>query len=317
MVHPILFHIGPITLYSYGLMMATAFLIANYFLNIELRRRGFDSRIGGQITIIALIGGVAGSKLFSLLENWGDFVRDPIGQAFSPSGLTFYGGFLVVMAWLYIYFKRKGLRFALFADILSPLAMLGYGIGRIGCQVSGDGDYGVPSHLPWAMNYANGTAKPTYTLIEYFQRNPVQRAAWHYDSLASITVGHDAFGRISRFDQIVTMQPTPIYEAIFCVIAFWLVWRNRQKFDAQIGKLFSLILVIMGAERLLVEFIRLNPLYWGLSMAQWISLVMIPVGTYMLLFYYPRKEAELAREASLANAASAPMRASPQKTSVF
>ncbi len=295
-------------------MLATAFLVANYFLAIELRRRGYDPRIGGQITLIALIGGVAGSKLFSLLENWGDFIRDPIGQAFSPSGLIFYGGFIVVLIWLYIYFKRKSLRFGIFADMLAPLMLLGYGIGRLGCQVSGDGDYGTPSHLPWAMTYANGTAKPHDALFEFFQRNPIQRAAWHYDSLSAITVGHDAFGRISRFDQIVTLQPTPIYEFLFCVIAFWLIWRNRQKFDAQVGKLFSLILVIMGGERLAVEFIRLDPLYAGLSMAQWISIVMIPVGAFMLLFYYPRQKAMLEREASLANAVS-PVPASKQNIS--
>ncbi|MFI5202261.1 MAG: prolipoprotein diacylglyceryl transferase [Candidatus Kapaibacterium sp.] len=316
-MHPILFHIGPVTLYSYGLMLATAFIVASYFLSVELSRRGLDPRIGGQITIIALIGGVAGSKLFSILENWGDFVRDPIGQTFSPAGLTFYGGFLVAMAWIYFYLKRKGLRFALFADMISPLVLLAYGIGRIGCQLAGDGDYGIPSRLPWAMSYPNGTAKPTYTLLEYFQQNPVQRAAWHYDSLASITVGQDQFGRISRFDQIVTVHPAPIYETLFCVIAFYFIWTNRKKFDAQIGKVFSIVLVVMGVERLLIEFIRINPLYWGLSMAQWISLIMIPVGSYMLIFHYPRKEAALAREASLANAVSPPMRASPQKTSIF
>ena len=306
-MHPILFHIGPITLYSYGLMLATAFIVASYFLSIELSRRGLDQRIGGQITIIALIGGIAGSKLFSILENWGDFARDPIGQMFSPAGLTFYGGFLVAMAWIYFYVKRKGLRFALFADMTSPLVLLAYGIGRIGCQLAGDGDYGIPSRLPWAMSYPNGTAKPTYTLLEYFQRNPVQRAAWHYDSLASITVGHDAFGRISRFDQVVTVHPAPIYETLFCVIAFYFIWTNRKKFDAQLGKVFSIVLVVMGVERLLIEFIRINPLYWELSMAQWISLGMIIAGGYMLLFFYPHRRASIP---------SPQIQTTPQKTSV-
>jgi phosphatidylglycerol---prolipoprotein diacylglyceryl transferase len=287
-MHPILFHIGPITLYSYGLMLAVAFIVASYFLSIELHRRGLDPRLGGQITIIALIGGVAGSKLFSILENWGDFIRDPIGQTFSPAGLTFYGGFLVAMAWIYFYIKRKGLRFALIADMISPLVLLAYGIGRIGCQLAGDGDYGIPSRLPWAMSYPNGTAKPTYTLIDYFRMYPAQRSAWHYDSLASITVGQDPFGRISRFDQVVTVHPAPLYETLFCVIAFIFIWSNRKKFDAQIGKVFSIVLVVMGIERLLIEFIRINPLYWGLSMAQWISIGMIIAGGYMLLFHYPR-----------------------------
>src|SRR3954471_10747758 len=110
-MYPVLFKIGPITLYSFGLMMATAFLVANYFFTKELIRRGFDQRMSGQITIIALIGGVAGSKLFSVLEDWSAFMHDPVGQLFSPAGLTFYGGFLVAMGWIFLYIKRKGLRF--------------------------------------------------------------------------------------------------------------------------------------------------------------------------------------------------------------
>ena len=288
-MYPILFHLGPITLYTYGLMVAVAFLITSYLFTLELQRRGLDPKMGGQITIIALIGGIAGSKLFSILENWSDFVHDPFGQAFSPAGLTFYGGFIVVTIWLYFYLRAKKFRFVLFADILSPLVLLGYGIGRIGCQLSGDGDYGIPSHLPWAMTYPNGTAKPTSALAEYFVRYPAERAAWHYDSLASITVGHDVFGRISRFDQVTTVHPAPVYETIVCVIAFLIIWPMRKKFAPQLGKMFSVILVVMGIERLLVEFLRLNPLYWGLSMAQWISIAMIIAGGYMLLFVYPRK----------------------------
>jgi phosphatidylglycerol:prolipoprotein diacylglycerol transferase len=293
-MYPVLFHIGPITLYSFGLMMAVAFLTANYFFTVELRRRGLDERMAGQVTIIALIGGVAGSKLFSIVENWSDFARDPMGQLFSPAGLTFYGGFLVAMAWIYFYVKRKGLRFALFADMIAPTVLLAYGIGRIGCQLAGDGDYGIPSRLPWAMSYTQGTAKPTYTLADYFQTHAAERAAWHYDSLASITVGRDQLGeRISRFDEIVTVHPAPLYETLFCAIAFYFIWTNRKKFDNEIGKVFSITVVVMGFERLMIEFIRINPLYWGLSMAQWISIALMMIGGYMLGVYYPRRKPAL------------------------
>src|SRR5580704_6659674 len=224
-MHPVLFHIGPITLYSFGLMMATAFLVASYFFTVELKRRGLDERMAGQITIICLIGGVAGSKLFSVLENWSDFIHDPRGQLFSPAGLTFYGGFIVCTIWVYFYVKRKKLSFLLFADMIAPVVLLAYGIGRIGCQLAGDGDYGIPSTLPWAMSYPQGTAKPTYTLIDYFKTHPLERAQLHYDSLAAITVGHDQMGgRISRFDEIVTVHPAPVYETLFCVIAFYFIW---------------------------------------------------------------------------------------------
>jgi phosphatidylglycerol:prolipoprotein diacylglycerol transferase len=290
-MHPVLFHIGPITLYSFGLMMATAFLVASYFFTLELKRRGLDERMAGQITIICLIGGIAGSKLFSILENWSDFMHDPRGQLFSPAGLTFYGGFIVAALWIFFYVRRKGLRFLLFADMIAPVVLLAYGIGRIGCQLAGDGDYGIPSRLPWAMSYPQGTAKPTYTLIDFFKSHPLERAQWHYDSLATITVGRDEMGgRISRFDEIVTVHPAPVYETLFCVIAFYFIWTNRKKFDGEIGKVFSITLIVMGVERLLIEFIRINPLYWGLSMAQWISIAMIIAGGYMLAFYFPKRK---------------------------
>jgi phosphatidylglycerol:prolipoprotein diacylglycerol transferase len=288
-MHPILFRIGPVTLYSFGLMMAAAFLTANYFFSKELARRGLDPRIAAQIFLICMIGGVAGSKLFSVVENWSDFVRDPIGQLFSPAGLTFYGGFLVAMAWIYMYVKRKGLRFALFADMIAPTVLLAYGIGRIGCQLAGDGDYGIPSNLPWAMSYPQGTAKPTYALADYFKTHPIERAQLHYDSLASITVGRDEMGgRISRFDEVVRVHPAPAYETLFCAIAFYFIWKYRKKYEAEIGKIFAITAVVMGFERLMIEFIRINPLYLGLSMAQWISVGLMAVGGYMLAIYYPR-----------------------------
>jgi phosphatidylglycerol---prolipoprotein diacylglyceryl transferase len=290
-MYPVLFHIGPITLYSFGLMMAVAFLTANYFFTKELARRGLDIKLAGQITIIALIGGIAGSKLFSVLENWQDFTHDPMGQLFSPAGLTFYGGFIVATVWIYVYVKRKRLNFKLFADILAPTVLLAYGIGRIGCQLAGDGDYGIPSNLPWAMSYPQGTAKPSVTLIDYYKIHPIERAQVHYDSLTSITVGRDQLGqRISAFDEIVKVHPAPVYETLFCVLAFVIIWNMRKRFDDQIGGVFAITLIVMGAERLAIEFIRINPLYWGLSMAQWISIAMIVVGTAMLLRPKPQIE---------------------------
>ncbi len=291
-MHPILFRIGPVTLYSFGLMMAAAFLAANFFFSKELARRGLDARIAAQIFLICMIGGVAGSKLFSVVENWSDFVRDPMGQLFSPAGLTFYGGFLVAMAWIYMYVKRKGLRFALFADMIAPTVLLAYGIGRIGCQLAGDGDYGIPSNLPWAMSYPQGTAKPTYALVDYFKTHPLERASLHYDSLASITVGKDQMGeRISGFDEIVRVHPAPVYETLFCAIAFYFIWKYRKKYETETGKIFAITAVVMGFERLMIEFIRINPLYVGLSMAQWISVGLMVAGGYMLAFYYPKHKA--------------------------
>jgi prolipoprotein diacylglyceryltransferase len=275
-------------------MMALAFLVANYLFTQELKRRKMDERIASQITLICLIGGVGGSKLFSVLENWGDFVRDPFHQLFSPAGLTFYGGFLVATLWIFLYLRAKKIGFLSFADMIAPTVLLAYGIGRIGCQLAGDGDYGIPSRLPWAMPYPQGTAKPSSALYEYFVRYPSERIAWHYDSLTAIPRGIDQLGeRITRFDELTTVHPAPVYETLFCIIAFYFIWKNREKLQDQLGKLFAITVVAMGFERLMIEFIRLNPLYWGLSMAQWISVAMMIIGGYALIFVFPKQERAL------------------------
>ena len=284
---PVLLKLGPVTLYSFGLMMALAFLVANYLFTQELKRRDMDERIASAITMFALFGGIIGSKLFSIFENWKDFTSDPIHQLFSASGLTFYGGFLLATLLIYLYLRRKKIGFLMFADMIAPTVLLAYGIGRVGCQLAGDGDYGIPSRLPWAMAYPEGTAKTSSTLYEYFVRYPAERVSWHMDSLMAIPRGIDQLGqRINRFDEVVTVHPAPVYETIFCVIAFYFLWKHRAKWQSQVGKLFSATLVAMGVERLLVEFIRLNPLYAGLSMAQWISVAMIVIGGYALLFSF-------------------------------
>jgi phosphatidylglycerol:prolipoprotein diacylglycerol transferase len=286
-MYPVIFELGPIKLYSFGLMMAVAFMAANYYFVQELKRRKLDESLAWSITIRALIGGVAGSKLFSILENWSDFARDPLGTIFSPAGLTFYGGFIVALVVIFFYLKKQKFPFFKFADMIIPTVLLAYGIGRIGCHLAGDGDYGLPSRLPWAMAYPQGTAKVTSTLPEYFERDSVARAEWHYDSLRVIQTGVDQLGhRITRLDESVTVHPTPVYEALFCIFAFAWLWRRRAKYELQPGKMFYVTLMIMGVERLLIEFIRLNPLYAGLSQAQWISVLFIIVSIFMLMTKY-------------------------------
>ena len=286
-MYPVILELGPIKLYSFGLMMAVAFMVANYYFVQELKRRKMDESIAWAVTIRALVGGVAGSKLFSILENWSDFVQDPMGQIFSPAGLTFYGGLITAAILIWLYLRKKQIRFFTISDIVLPTVLLAYGIGRIGCQLAGDGDYGFPSKLPWAMAYPNGTAKVSSTLPPYFEANPEAKAEWHYDSLRAITTGVDPLGqKITRLDEVVTVHPAPVYEALFCIIAFMLIWPRQKKYESQLGKMFFVTLLLMGIERLLIEFIRLNPLYAGLSQAQWISIGFILISIYMLVTKY-------------------------------
>jgi len=288
-LHPILFKLGPLTVYSFGAMMALAFLTANYFASVEARRRGWNQKHISRITFIALVGGIVGSKLFSILEDFGDFLRDPVGQLFSPSGLTFYGGFILATAIIYWYLKKQKLSFKAFADAIAPVVFLAYGIGRIGCHLAGDGDYGIPTKSVLGMHYSDGTAKPTHVFEPYFDRHPDKRAEWKYDSLSAIKVRQDDMGLIvTQFDEVATAHPTPLYEFAAALLAFLWLWSKRAKWQLQEGKLFAATVILMGIERLLVEFLRINPLYLGLSQAQWISIGLTIIGSAMFMRYKSR-----------------------------
>ncbi len=271
-VVPVLFKIGPVKVYSYGLTMGIAFLVANYVLVKEFKRRGFGADFANQVTILAVILGLAGSRILSLIENWGDFLRDPIGMAFATGGLTWYGGFIlafVVIAWV---IKRKKLRFLSVADAVAPALILGYGIGRIACHVSGDGDYGIPTKLPWGVDYAHGVAPPSIA----FRYMPQIEARYP--------------GGIVPNN--ILCQPTPLYEFLACLGLFFILWKLRKKMEPA-GTLFMLYLVFAGAERFLVEFIRLNPrLLFGLSEAQLWSIPMMIIG--LLGFFFLRSKASTA-----------------------
>src|SRR3990172_1790094 len=149
---PRLLQIGPFTIYGYGLMLAIGFILGSYLLTMELKRRGLDPNLGNTITLIALVAGIAGSKILFLIEDWSYFLADPVGMAFSPSGLTFYGGFLLATLSIYLYLKKRSIRFFTVADAIAPGLLLAYGIARIGCHLSGDGDYGFPTSLPWGTD---------------------------------------------------------------------------------------------------------------------------------------------------------------------
>ncbi len=259
---PVLFEIGPITLYSFGLMMGLAFIVGNYFFTQEIRRKGLPEQTAGTITLIALVSGVAGAKIFSVLENWERFMADPAGEFFSAAGLTFYGGLIMAIIAIWIYVRGKKIPFLRIADAASPTLIISYGIGRIGCQLAGDGDYGVPTDLPWAMTFPNGTVS---TLAE---KNP-ELAALYQQIFPGRAVPTD-----------IPVHPAPVYETLAAVAIFAFLWSIR-KHPRAMGSMFALYLMFAGLERLLVEFIRLNPLYFGLSQAQWISVGMIIAGGTM------------------------------------
>jgi len=262
-MYPELFKIGPFTVYSYGLMLGISFIVASYILTKEYERRKLSANLATEITLIAIIFGIAGSKLFSLLENWDEFLRDPVGMAFSPGGLTFYGGLILATVAIIVWVRRKKIPFLFVADATSPSLAIAYGIGRIGCHLAGDGDYGFPTNLPWGTNYQNGTVPPSVM----FRGSEIAK---NYPN--------------GIVPDNTPLHPAPIYEFLIMLVVFWILWKLRKK-DWADGRLFMLYLVLAGLERFFIEFIRLNPrLLFGLSEAQLISLIMIIVGSAG--FYY-------------------------------
>jgi len=266
---PILFKIGPLPVYSYGLMLAIAFITASYILSKELERRKMNPDFGSEITFLAIIFGIIGAKLFSVLENFNDFMQDPVGQIFSPGGLTFYGGFIFVVIAIYIYLKKKKIPFLVMADAVAPSLALAYGIGRIGCHLAGDGDYGFPTNLPWGTDYSNGTVPPSYAFAG-------SEIAQNYPN--------------GIVPDNTPLHPTPMYEFLIAAVIFFILWKLRKK-DMPDGKLFSIYLILSGAARLSIEFIRLNPeLLFGLSQAQLISVVLILAGSYGVYYFSTNKD---------------------------
>jgi phosphatidylglycerol:prolipoprotein diacylglycerol transferase len=158
-------HIGPITLQTFGICFGIAFLASGAVLGRRLREIGKPGDWTYEVVFSALVGGLVGARVDYLVQNWSTVSHDVLGNLFSGSGLVWLGGLLggalgvVLWAW-----RRGFLRLTLLDACAVPLA-LGYAIGRVGCQVSGDGDYGTPSSLPWAMSYPKGTV-PTTTRVQ-------------------------------------------------------------------------------------------------------------------------------------------------------
>lgn len=283
-MYPELFKIGPFTVYSFGLMVGIAFIIASYILTKEFERRKLNPSLATEITLLAIIFGIIGSKALDLIENWDSFIANPLARAFSPGGLTFYGGLILASIVICIYLRRKKIPFLFISDATSPSLILAYGIGRIGCQLAGDGDYGIPTSLPWGMNFANGTVKPVDALRQYYFDHPALALRDNFNNLSSQITGSDQYGMITRFDETIRLHPTPLYEFLICAALFFVLWYLRKK-DWTDGKLFMMYLIFTGAERLSVEFLRLNPhLLFGLSEAQLISILIIIIGAAGFMF---------------------------------
>jgi phosphatidylglycerol:prolipoprotein diacylglycerol transferase len=154
-------HIGPLTLQTFGICFGLAFLVCGALLARRLREIGKPRDWAYEIVFSALVGGLVGARIDYLAQNYDKVSHDLLGNLFSGSGLVWLGGLLGGALGAFVWAWRRGfLGMALLDLCAAPLA-IGYAIGRIGCQLSGDGDYGIKSNLPWAMSYPKGTVPTT------------------------------------------------------------------------------------------------------------------------------------------------------------
>ncbi|MCK4679323.1 MAG: prolipoprotein diacylglyceryl transferase [Bacteroidales bacterium] len=233
-------------------------------------------QLTGNILMVAAVFGILGAKLFDVIEHIDQLIVDPIGTLISFSGLAFYGGLIVAAFAVAIYAERNKIPWPHIGDTVAPALILAYAVGRIGCQLSGDGCWGIEnlepkpewlSFLPdwiWAFDYPHnvindGLRIPSCTGDHcYILENPV--------------------------------YPTPFYETVMGSIIFIGLWSVRKKLRTP-GYLFSIYLIFNGIERFTIEKIRVNIRHHFLGIevtqAEIIAVVLVILG--IIGFWYFRK----------------------------
>jgi phosphatidylglycerol---prolipoprotein diacylglyceryl transferase len=158
-------HVLGLSLKTFGIVFALGFLSAGAIIARRLRELGKPVDWAYELAFAALVGGLVGSRVYYIVQNYDQVKHDLVGNLFSGSGLVWYGGVIGGAIAVVVWAQWRGMLSLALLDLTCvPLAM-GYAIGRIGCQVSGDGDYGKPSSLPWAMPYPKGTV-PTDVKVQ-------------------------------------------------------------------------------------------------------------------------------------------------------
>jgi phosphatidylglycerol:prolipoprotein diacylglycerol transferase len=261
-MYPIIFQIGPLTIYSFGAFMALAALTAVWLVSVELKRRGYNPELASTLVFAAAIGGLIGARLLFIVEEWQGFLAAPMNYILTGAGFTWYGGFFGGAAAASWVARKHKIPWLEAADMAAPALALAYGIGRLGCHFAGDGDWGAVTDVPWGVAYTKAIV------------------GWR-DPNTGIP-----------YPPGVVVHPTPIYEFLQSVFVFAVLWSRRKKGFAP-GTIAWLYLILAGLMRFIVEFWRINPpVGFGFSEAQWFGLLLMVVGAVMLVIRPPRTHLE-------------------------
>lgn len=276
----------------------------------------------GDIVVIALVFGILGAKVFDGLENWEDFKAHPLERLFSAGGLTFYGGLIVAAVAVCIYASKKNIKLIHLVDAAAPVLLITYAVGRIGCQVAGDGDWGIYNsayitapdgkvveakageYNAQLQKYGDYFLKahPASKTLEEVPNKAVKAPAFLPDWMLAYNypqnVNNDGIilpGITDEHNRVLPLPvfPTPFYETIMCSLLFLILWGIRKKIKTA-GLMTGIYLVFNGAERFLIEHIRVNNISTFLGMqltqAELISFSMIIAGIITIAFVLLRKQ---------------------------
>jgi phosphatidylglycerol---prolipoprotein diacylglyceryl transferase len=236
------------------------------------------------ITMIAAIAGVVGAKVFAIIEDIPALLRDPAGTIFSGGGLTFYGGLIFGFLAVAYYLWRRRIPLIHVLDAVAPALIIAYGVGRIGCQLSGDGDWGIVNEL----------AQPSWWFLPDW--------LWAYDYPHNILrEGVPIEGFEGKYNTHLQppVFPTPVYETLAAFAIGGLLIGLRSRLSAFPGMLFALYLVLNGLERFSIEKIRVNDEYdlggASYTQAQIIALLLIVLGLAGMAVVWRRGKQEEAK----------------------
>jgi phosphatidylglycerol---prolipoprotein diacylglyceryl transferase len=290
---------------TFGFFLALAFLTAAYSLFLELKRKAAQGlfithpikdengaikqayphdRVG-DITMVAAISGLLGAKIFAILEsaeNVEAFFKDPIHTLFSGSGLAMYGGLIGGFIGVYWFVKSKLKMNPIYMmDAVAPGLIFAYAVGRIGCQMAGDGDWGIVA-----------SAQPTWWFLPNwmwaydFPRNVIQSSGQANEAIAGLTAQYNTH-------LVPPVYPTPFYETIMATLIGIFLWSIRKRLKIH-GMLFMIYLVLNGIERFSIEKIRVNDKLhaFGLTFtqAELIAVLLIIIGTVGGIILYRKHE---------------------------
>ena len=272
---------------TFGVLVTLAFLAAAFFLTKELKRKesaglfDYEFNNGNKtipsdtiplVTLIAAFTGFVGARIWSSFEHWDALVDNPLNIFNNSYGYAFLGGLITAATTIWIYYLLKKINPFKVADAVAPSLMPAYALGRLGCHLVGDGDWGIingkPKPLSWIPDWLWGYTYP-HNIIK--EGNLITSCTW------------DTY----CYELSNPVYPTSFYESIIILILFYILWKLRLRINT-VGRITSIYLMMISIERFFIEFIKINKHYeiigLSLSQAQLTSIGIFIVGLTLYLY---------------------------------